>query len=93
MEIRCFVIFKQLEEAGFPRGLQTDLCNKLALKFDLSADTLKAKVGNFKSEAGYTGETNASKATKHLIENYGTLSKGEAEAFLSGYLLRKSENA
>lgn len=93
MEIRCFVIFKQLQEENFPRGMQTDLCNELASKFDLSAETLKAKVGNFKSEAGYTGDTNASKATKYLIENYGSLSRGEAEALLSGYLLRKSENA
>lgn len=93
MEIRCFVILKQLEEAKFPRGLQTDLCNELASKFDFSVETLKAKVGNFKSEAGYTGDTNASKATKYLIENYGSLSNGEAEALLSGYLLRKRENA
>ncbi|MBV2129023.1 hypothetical protein [Arsukibacterium indicum] len=93
MELRCFVIFKKTEAAGFPRGMQTDLCNDLAAKSNLSAETIKAKVGNFKSEAGYTNETNASKATKYLIKNYGALSEEETEALLAGYMLSKIENA
>ncbi len=93
MEIRCFVSFKKAEAAGFPRGMQTDLCNDLATKSNLSVETIKAKFGNFKSEAGYTNETNASKATKYLIKNYSGLSEGEAEALLVGYMLSKTENA
>jgi len=92
MELRCFVVFKKIEAAGFPRGMQADLCNGLATKSNLSAETIKAKVGNFKSEAGYTKETNASKATKYLIKNYGALSDGEAEALLAGYMLSVTGN-
>lgn len=93
LELECFVIFKKLEDANFPRGMQSALCNELSKHYLLDSGTLKAKVGNFKSESGYTNETNASKATKYIIENYHAMSLSEAIALLKGYQLAHAENA
>jgi hypothetical protein len=93
LELECFVIYKQLESAGFPHGLQTELCEKLASRCKLDSGTLKAKVGNFKSELGHTEPTNSSKATKYLAEHYGSMSLKESEALLAGYKLAAKANA
>ncbi|AMJ76571.1 hypothetical protein [Alteromonas stellipolaris] len=93
LELECFVIFKQLESAGFPHGQQTELCEKLAKRCELDSGTLKAKVGNFKSELGHTEPTNSSKATKYIVEHYGSMSLKESEALLAGYKLAVESNA
>jgi len=68
MELQCFLIYKKLELECFPHGLQRQLCRGLSLKSRLSIETLNAKVGNFKSEAGITNNSHSSKATKFIIE-------------------------
>ncbi len=93
MELECFLIFKKLEEASFLRGMQTELCNELASRSNLSLETVKAKVGNFKSEAGVTNESNSSKATIYIVENFGHFSAPEAEALLKGYQLYEQSHA
>ncbi|KZN32891.1 hypothetical protein N474_14570 [Pseudoalteromonas luteoviolacea CPMOR-2] len=87
IELECFVIYKQLESKGFPYGLQSELCDKLAERCKLDSGTLKAKVGNFKSEFGNTEPTHSSKATKYIAMNYGSMSLKESEALLTGYQL------
>jgi hypothetical protein len=92
-ELRCFVIFKKLEAENFPRGRQSELCRELESKSNLSFNTINAKVGNFKSEAGIIGESNPSEATKYIVKNYRKMSLIEAEAMLEGFLLCKKANA
>jgi hypothetical protein len=92
-ELRCFVIFKKLEVESFPRGRQSVLCRELENKTELSFNTINAKVGNFKSEAGVTGESHPSDATKYIIKHYGKMSLPEAEALIEGYLLFQKANA
>jgi hypothetical protein len=91
-ELRCLIIFKKLEIENFTRGMQSDLCQVLALSTDLSFETIKAKVGNYKSELGVNNPSNSSEATKFIAENFGTMGILEAEALLTGYLLGKQEN-
>lgn len=92
-ELRCFVIFKKLEDESFPRGRQSELCRELESKTELSFNTINAKVGNLKSEAGVTGESHPSDATKFIMKHYGKMSLQEAEALLEGYLLFQKANA
>lgn len=92
MELECFLIFKKLEQAGFPRGMQTELCNELAGRSILSSTTIKAKVGNFKSESGVTNKSNASQATKEIVIQFGHMSVSEVDALLQGYKLCKEEH-
>jgi len=82
LELKCFLIFKQAEEQKFKYGLVAELCRKLAQKENLDEGTLKAKVGNYKSLAGYTRPTNASTATKRIFKQYKHLSKEVVEALL-----------
>lgn len=70
LELRCFLIFKQAEALGFKHGVVAELCRKLAKERNLDEGTLKAKVGNYKSLAGYTRPTNASTATQRIYEHY-----------------------
>lgn len=93
LELECFVIYKQLEDSSFPHGLQSELCEKLANRCKLDSGTLKAKVGNFKSELGHTEPTNSSKATKYIVQHYGRMSLTESEALLAGYQLAANANA
>ena len=92
-ELRCFVVFKMLEAESFPRGGQSELCRELENITELSFNTINAKVGNFKSVAGVTRESNASDATKYIMKHYGKMSLQEAEALLEGYLLFQKTNA
>ncbi|HQT05093.1 MAG TPA: hypothetical protein PLU46_08920 [Thiotrichales bacterium] len=73
---------KKAEEKGFPRGLVTELCRQLAQEENIDEGTLKAKVGNYKSLAGYTKITNASSATRHFFNKYGDLSAVSIEAII-----------
>jgi len=92
-ELRCFVIFKQLEADKFPRGMHSDLCREFESKSNLSFNTINAKVGNFKSESGVTGDSHASEATKYIVKQYGSMSLSETKALLAGYLLCQKEHA
>ena len=92
-ELRCFLIFKELEESGFPRGLQVELAEKMSTQTNLDAGNISAKVSNFKSEAGINSESNSSKATKVLYQRYGSLSLKEVKALYKGYKLAQEQNA
>lgn len=83
LELKCFFIYKQAEEQNFKRGLVTDLCRELAKSHDLDEGTLKAKVGNYKSLAGYTKPTNASTATKNFYERFKNFSFDEVFKLIS----------
>lgn len=87
VEIRCLIILKVLEESGNPKGLKTDLCEALAVSSGISVGSIKAKVGNYKSEFGLTGETNSSEATKYLASSFGSMTVKELDILLNGYLL------
>ncbi|EOV0176010.1 hypothetical protein ACOIWI_004530, partial [Vibrio vulnificus] len=90
-EIRCLIVYKTLEELDFPRGLQSDLCEVLAVSTGLKFESVKAKVGNYKSEFGITGASHSSEATKYLAKSFGHMSRIELDALLTGYLFGKSE--
>ncbi len=76
-ELRCLLAYKQLEEAGFPRNKLSELARDIALISGLDAGSVKAKIGNYKSVAGVTGKSNASKNTKFIYGKYGHLSSDE----------------
>ncbi|MBO1109922.1 hypothetical protein J2R62_17310 [Plesiomonas shigelloides] len=80
-----------LEESGNPKGLKSDLCEALAASSGISVGSIKAKVGNYKSEFGLTRETNSSEATKYLASSFGNLSVKELNILLNGYILGKTE--
>ena len=90
-EIRCLIIFKELEAKGFPRGLQSDLCAVLAESTGIKFDSVKAKVGNYKSEFGVTNASNSSEATKYVTKSFGHMSRLELDALLTGYFLGLNE--
>lgn len=79
-EIRCLVIFKKLQDEGFPRGRQSELCREMAALTRLDYTNISAKVTNFKSVAGVIGESNASSNTRRIYAQYGQLSIPELEA-------------
>lgn len=70
-ELRCLVIFKQLEEKGFPRGLQSKLCTEMSHVTNLSVGNISAKVCNYKSVAGVNKDSHASANTIKLYKRYG----------------------
>lgn len=72
-EIRCLIAFRRLQEAGFPRGLQIQLCRELSAKTGIPTGSLHAKIGNYKSVAGVIGKSNASKNTREVFEKYGQM--------------------
>lgn len=82
LELRCFLIYKKAEAQSFKRGLVAELCKKLAEEKNVDAGTLNARVGNYKSLAGYTKPTNASKATKKMFECYKHLTGDEIAELL-----------
>ncbi len=82
-ELRCLLAYKQLEEAGFPRNKLSELARDIALISGLDAGSVKAKIGNYKSVAGVTGQSNASKNTKLIYGQYGHLSSDEIWGLLS----------
>jgi len=81
-ELRCLVIFKQLEEKGFPRGLQTKLCREMSHVTNLGVGNISAKVSNYKSVAGVNNESNASTNTIEFYRRYGKLSIPEIQRLI-----------
>ncbi len=87
-ELQCLLILKKLEAVNFTRNLQARLCRALSKTSGLSEGTLKAKVGNYKSLAGVTGDSNASTNTKALYQRYKHFSVSKlSEAIASGKAL------
>ncbi len=82
-EIRCLIIFKRLQEEGFPRGRQTELCREMAAITNLDYSNISAKVTNFKSVAGVIGPSNASTNTREVYEKYHQMSIPELEALVA----------
>lgn len=76
-ELRCLLAYKQLEEADFPRNMLSELARDIAAISGLDEGSVKAKNGNYKSVAGVTGQSNASKNTKAIYGQYGHLSSDE----------------
>jgi len=72
-ELQCFLIYKKLENDKFPRGLQQQLCEKLAAINGISVGSLSAKVVNYKSEFKVNNSSNSSKATIDIVEKFGHL--------------------
>lgn len=81
-ELKCLVIFKKLEQEGFPRGRQMPYCREMAQNTKLSAENISAKVGNFKSVAKINNKSNASINTVEIYNNYGHLSTNQIEEAL-----------
>lgn len=82
-ELRCLIAFKRLEAAGYPHGLLTSYARALAAQTDLSVSTIKAKIGNFKSLAGASGESHASSKSREIFERYGSHSIRDLERLIA----------
>ncbi len=65
-EILCLIIFKKLEAAKFPRGMQMEYCREMSLTTKLKLTSVNAKVGNYKSVARVIRPSNASKNTVEI---------------------------
>lgn len=70
-ELECLLAFKQLEEEGFPRNRHTELAKNIARQSGLKVTSVIAKIGNYKSVAGITRHSNASRRTIYMYEKYG----------------------
>ncbi len=82
MELRCLAIFKTLEEEGFPRGRQSELCRKLKEISGLAVGNLSAKVSNYKSVAGVNEPANASSNTIEMYRRYGGMTSAELRSLI-----------
>jgi hypothetical protein len=87
LELECFIIYKLLEVENFPRGKHSELCEQLAKSTIVSFDSIKAKVGNFKSELGVNNPSHSSEATVFIASTFGKMTLNEAKALLTGYQL------
>ena len=85
-ELECLLIFRKCEAQAFPRGLQLTLCNELVRRSENppSAQSLSAKVGNFKSLAGINNASNYSKNSKRIFDLYQKYSIEDLEATIIG---------
>jgi hypothetical protein len=81
-ELRCLVIFKQLEEKKFPRGMQIKLCREMSRVTKLDVGNISAKVCNYKSVAGVNNDSNASIKTIEFYKRYGKLSSPEIQKII-----------
>ena len=81
-EIKCFIIFKQLEKEMFPRNRQMELCEEMAKETKLEKGNIIAKVSNYKSIAGINNPSNASKNTKRIYATYKYHDIDELKKFL-----------
>lgn len=81
-EIKCLIIFKQLEQAGFPRGMQAELSKKLAKSTGLKYGSISAKISNYKSVFGVNNHSNASSNTSYFVRKYGNLSIEELQKLI-----------
>ena len=82
-EIRCLIIFKELEAEKFPRGKQMDYCRKLAKIVNLDPGNLSAKVSNYKSVAGVNNSSHYSTNTEEIYNKYGQLSVSELKTLIN----------
>jgi hypothetical protein len=82
-ELRCLVIFKKLEQENFTRGRQTFYCKEMERNTKLSFESIRAKVGNFKSTAGVNSQSNSSKNTKEIYNKYCNYSIDEIEKIIN----------
>lgn len=73
-ELKCLLIFKKLETEGFPWGKQTDYCREMEISTSLDVGNISAKVSNYKSVAKVNNNSNASKNTIRIYNEYGPLS-------------------
>jgi len=73
-EIQCLIIFKKLEEKGFPHGKQKEYCRAVSKETKISVGSLSAKVSNYKSVAGINSKSNASINTVNIYKKYNNLS-------------------
>lgn len=73
-ELKCLLIFKQLQLAGFPRGLQKQLCEEMSKSTHLDSGNISAKICNIKSIAGVNNTSNYSQNTKKIYDTYHNLS-------------------
>ena len=81
-EVRCLLAFKQLEEAGLPRNMLSDLARDIARISGIPEGSVKAKIGNYKSVAGITGHSNASVESQSMYRNYGHLSSSKLKELI-----------
>ena len=82
-EIKCLLAFKQLEEKNYPRNMLTDLAQEISKASGLNVGSVKAKIGNYKSVAGVTAHSNASKQTISIFKKYGHLNSGQIHEVLT----------
>ncbi len=73
-ELKCLLIFKQLENENFPRGMQKRLCEEMAKVTILEFGSINAKIGNIKSLAGVNNSSNVSKNTLRIFNDNKHLS-------------------
>ena len=76
-ELRCLLIFKQLEEAGWVRGLQARLCGELASQSPLGVSTIQRKVSDYKGLAGFIKATHRSNGSAIVYKTCGALDSGK----------------
>ena len=84
-ELKCLLIFKQLEADNFPRGKQSKLCKAITKSTNLDATHISAKVCNYKSVAGINNSSNYSKNTFNLYHKYKDLSISELKKIIENH--------
>lgn len=84
-ETKCLLILKKLENEGFPRGRQIELCRELSRTTKLSEGSISAKVCNYKSVAGINNKSHPSTATFETYEKYKRLNINELEKVIAKY--------
>ncbi len=79
-EIRCLALMKSLQEEGFPLGKQAEYSREFADASGLRWQSINAKIGNFKSLAGLSGDSHWSTNSERVWNQYGHLSAAELDA-------------
>lgn len=82
-EMRCLLAFILLKQKNFPRNMLSELAEGIAKISGLGAGSVKAKIGNFKSVAGITGHSNASKKTLDIYHKYSGYSTDQLKEEIS----------
>jgi len=81
-ELRCLLVFKKLERDGFPRGDLIKYSRELALLSNLKANSISAKVCNYKSVAGIIANNNSSSNTERIYKGFKDFSVEGIEKIL-----------
>lgn len=84
-ELKCLLIYKMLEEAGFIRGMQSGLAETLARSTHLKTSSINAKICNYKSLAGVNSQSNYSSQSQKIYERFGSLSAAQLRSVLGSY--------